>query len=195
MMIGTSEEARRAEMKEFMEAKYGANSALVDLKILLLKNILLAAVNRILSVHKALQFLTEDFHAYLIENQAERSPLGFQVQLSGRLSDSETSRIHRAFYRVEVLGNLYRRRYFGYIKTPLFNSPKIVNEFIPGFRDFSCDHGYSTAHPFCARFTAWENEEIACIRDYMQSRLRRCCKTTSFGGELEERGRRWKCCT
>jgi hypothetical protein len=52
MMMGTSEEARRTEMKEFMEAKYGANSAPVDLKTLLPKNIPLAAVNRMLSVHK-----------------------------------------------------------------------------------------------------------------------------------------------
>jgi hypothetical protein len=39
MMMGTSEGARKAEMKEFMEAKYGANSAPVDLKTLLPKNI------------------------------------------------------------------------------------------------------------------------------------------------------------
>lgn len=71
----------------------------------------------------------------------------FQIRLSGRLSESETNRIHRAFYRVEVPGNLYRRRPFGRVKEPLFCCLKAADEFFPGTIN-TIDGGapYATIH-------------------------------------------------
>jgi hypothetical protein len=152
---------RLAEIEHFMENYIKAPPPL-ELREFLPKGIPLVAVDRLASLHGAVQFLTTDFCAWMEENQSMQKQEQKQIQFAQPLSASETVRIHRAFYRIETFGNLFRERIF---------KRRGEDCWYEDWDHLLFLHREAKPHPFFKAFDAWEIEEIACIRDYMHSRL------------------------
>jgi hypothetical protein len=178
MMLHTGD-VRMVKTIQFLKEKYPKEPVEAKIVPLIPKNIDIAALMSIYNLHATVQFLTADFCAYIQENQAIHHHKYPQMRFSTPLSESETLRIHRALYRVQIFGNLYREKRFQspWIQEERRDFCHKIERRNEWMNDYDCprsDQGAEDPNPFTDSFNAWENEEIACIRDYMHDRLAKC---------------------
>jgi hypothetical protein len=185
--------ARRPKMIEFLHTRYGSHEPsplfsdpIIELPPLIPKNIDMAALNLISELHRTVQFLTADFCSYIEESQVDnKSP---QIRFSLPLSESETCRIQRAFYRIEIFSNLFWKKTCKTEERFYIDSNKVswvrcrdpgkpVNRWEKRGDHVSLKSKDLVA--FCESFPAWENEEIACIREYMRAKIAKCFATVA----------------
>jgi hypothetical protein len=122
----------------------------------------LRTADQIASLHGAVEFLTRDFINWMKEKTSTFQ--NHHIRFPEFLSESETCRIQRAFYRIEMFVALGRNK----------------GSYMEGWRHNGRWEGHNHGeypHPFCNVFAAWENEEMVCLREYMISRLSACFTT------------------
>ncbi len=106
------------------------------------------------TLHRKVEYLVKDFCAWAMEDS---TPLGCSQSSHIPLSVNESLRIARAFYRFELFCVLYRNRYLqGEVDNTVRQQYKSTR---------------AKAFWLFNNWNAWENEEIACVRDYIYARL------------------------
>jgi hypothetical protein len=105
-------------------------------------------------LHQEIKFLVADFCSCAMKDFKD---LKYGEGSSIHLSATETVRITRAFYRLELFCVLYRDRC-------------LLGE-IEDMEKGQYDVTKILAYRLFATWNAWENEEIACVRDYIYARL------------------------
>ncbi|KAF7513070.1 hypothetical protein GJ744_011336 [Endocarpon pusillum] len=105
------------------------------------------------TLYRKITFLVQDFCAWTTEGYA---PMHCSQTLRFSLSQNEVLRIARAFYRLELFCILFRHRRIGGLDSEAHEQNDSIRR-----------HAYR----LFGFWNAWENEEIACIRDYIFTRL------------------------
>ncbi|KAF4812849.1 hypothetical protein CGCSCA5_v008834 [Colletotrichum siamense] len=95
--------------------------------------------------HAAVESLRDDFSREAIPAFVER----FELEHSGHLNPQETFRLDRAFYRYQIMCNLYCGRK-------------------GSERDLST---FDRRHPFFTEFSPWVNEQLICVYYYLENKV------------------------
>lgn len=105
------------------------------------------------TLYRKITFLFQDFYAWTTEDS---TPMHCSQTLRLSLSQNEVLRIARAFYRLGIFCILFRHRRIGGLDSDAHEQYESTRR--RAYRLFSF-------------WNAWENEEIACVRDYIFARL------------------------
>ena len=105
------------------------------------------------TLYRKVTFLVQDFCAWTTEDS---TPMHYSQSLHLSLSQNELLRIARAFYRLELFCILFRHRCIGGLDSEAYEQYESIRR-----------HAYRLFN----LWNAWENEEIACVRDYIFARL------------------------
>lgn len=116
------------------------------------KNVPFKTIVDMTTLHSKITFLLKDFCSWTMEESTKLSPSPSCVSLS----DNETLRISRAFYRLELFCLLFRHREVRSADEALGREYEICK---------------NQAYKLLDNWNAWENEEIACVCDYIYARL------------------------
>lgn len=117
------------------------------------RTVSLKTTTDISTLHRKVTFLVKDLCSWAMEDSL---PLGHSKSSRSSLSENETRRIAQAFYRLELFCILFRHSYLGTVGDAAEQRYEAVR---------------AQAYTLFGYWNAWGNEEIACVRDYIQARL------------------------
>ncbi|KAI8179426.1 hypothetical protein K4K54_008394 [Colletotrichum sp. SAR 10_86] len=100
--------------------------------------------------HAAVESLRDGFARETIPAFVER----FELEHGGHLNPQETFRLDRAFYRYQIMCNLYCGR------------KGSKRDLIPYF-----GYNFRHRHPFFTEFSPWVNEQLICVYHYLENKV------------------------
>lgn len=117
----------------------------------------LSEAHVLIELHKNVKFFAKAF----VSSALYINPIGMRLtRPEAQPSPAEIHRIQRMFYRFEIYCNLFRRRE-RYVHNKLYDTYSAEGRLPLEERQAI----------FFDRFPPWENEQLACIRDYIQDRI------------------------